>query len=56
MNIISDIIFDEYALTSKLNNEFPVLQLRGRMSVKRIDDEQAAELSPGKRRFFIKSY
>ncbi len=56
MNIISDIHFDEYGLTSKLNDEFPVLQLRGRMLAKRIDDEQAAELSPGKRRFFIKSY
>ncbi|MDD3181344.1 MAG: hypothetical protein PHD48_00840 [Alphaproteobacteria bacterium] len=56
MNIISDIIFDENVLTHKLNDEFPVLQLRGRMLVKKIDDEQAAELSPGKRRFFIKSY
>lgn len=56
MNVISDTPFDEDALTRKLNDEFPVLQLRGRLFVKRINDEQAAELSPGKRRFFLKSY
>lgn len=56
INLVSEESFDLEALKQRFNNEFPVKQLRGRFQVFRISDEDAKVMSPGKRRFFIKSY
>lgn len=56
INLVSEESFDLKALKQRFNNEFPVKQLRGRFQVFRISDEDARVMSPGKRRFFIKSY
>lgn len=56
INLVSEEFFDLEALKQRFNNEFPVKQLRGRFQVFRISDEDAKVMSPGKRRFFIKSY
>lgn len=54
INIISEDSHDLVALKQRLNEDFPVKQLRGRFEVFRITDEEAKVISPGKRRFFIK--
>ena len=46
---------DLMALEERLNANFPVKQLRGRLKVFQITDEEAKRISPGKRRFFIKT-
>jgi len=56
VNLVSEESIDLEALKQRFNNEFPVKQLRGRFQVLRISDEDAKLISPGKRRFFIKSY
>jgi phenylacetate-coenzyme A ligase PaaK-like adenylate-forming protein len=56
VNIISDENVDEGRLSERFNDEFPVLQLRGRFSIVKISEDDAKKISPGKRRFFIKSY
>lgn len=55
VNFISDKPADFVELENRFNKSFPVVQLRGRFRVFRITDEDAKQLSPGKRRFFIKS-
>ena len=56
LNLVSDDNFDLDALQYELNTSFPVVQLRDRFFVYRITDEDAKGISPGKRRFFVKSY
>jgi phenylacetate-coenzyme A ligase PaaK-like adenylate-forming protein len=56
INLISEDPRDLTALEERFNNDFPVKQLRGRFKVLSITDEEAKRISPGKRRFFIKSY
>lgn len=56
VNLISEDIPNLVALEERFNAEFPVTQLRGRFLVFQITDEQAKIISPGKRRFFVKSY
>lgn len=55
INIVSDEYYDLVELEKRFNSDFPVAQLRGRLKVLRITDEDAKILSPGKRRLFIKS-
>lgn len=55
INIVSDEDYDLVELEKRLNADFPVMQLRGRLKVLQITDEEAKVLSPGKRRLFIKS-
>ena len=55
INLISEDTHDLAALEERFNADFPVQQLRGRLKVFQITDEEAKEMSPGKRRFFIKS-
>ena len=55
INLISEDSRDLAALEQRFNKDFPVQQLRGRFRVSRISDEEAKVISPGKRRFFIKS-
>lgn len=55
INFISEKSADLAKLEKRFNESFPVVQLRGRFRVFRITDEDAKKLSPGKRRFFIKS-
>lgn len=56
VNHISEESCDLVALEERFNTEFPVTQLRGRFRVFRITDEEAKNISPGKRRFFVKTY
>jgi hypothetical protein len=55
INLISESYFKLVSLEKRFNKDFPVQQLRGRFKVFQINDEQAKKLSPGKRRFFIKT-
>jgi phenylacetate-coenzyme A ligase PaaK-like adenylate-forming protein len=55
VNLISEDSYDVAALEQWFNEDFPVLQLRGRFKVFQITDEEAKSMSPNKRRFFIKS-
>jgi phenylacetate-coenzyme A ligase PaaK-like adenylate-forming protein len=56
VNLVFDGPLDPTALEEQLNADFPVLSLRGRFIVSLITDEEARIISPGKRRFFVKSY
>lgn len=56
INLISEDFRDTESIEGLFNANFPVRQLRGRFKVFRITDEEAKRISPGKRRFFIKSY
>lgn len=56
VNLVSETTSDLAALEARFNAEFPVMQLRSRFLVFQITDEQAKNISPGKRRFFVKSY
>lgn len=55
INLISENSRDLAVLEQQFNEDFPVQQLRGRCRVFHITDEEAKVISPGKRRFFIKS-
>ena len=54
VNLVSEDTHDVAALEERFNRDFPVQQIRGRIKVFRINDEEAKTMSPGKRRFFIK--
>jgi phenylacetate-coenzyme A ligase PaaK-like adenylate-forming protein len=56
VNIVSEDLLDLDALGSRFNRDFPVRQLLGRFSVRTVSEEEARAISPGKRRFFVKSY
>jgi phenylacetate-coenzyme A ligase PaaK-like adenylate-forming protein len=56
VNLISEDSRDMDVLEKRFNEGFPVRQLLGRFKVFSITDEEAKKISPGKRRFFIKSY
>lgn len=55
INLISEDHHDVISLEERFNTDFPVKQLRGRLNVLQITDEEAKRISPGKRRFFIKT-
>jgi phenylacetate-coenzyme A ligase PaaK-like adenylate-forming protein len=56
LHVIQAPMVDVMDLERTLNAQFPVAQLRGRFSAVHTSDEDARRVSPGKRRFFVKSY
>ena len=59
VNLVADGDFkvDLKTLRDRLNSDFPVQQLRGRFQTRwTAETEARGRISPGKRRFFVKSY